>query len=130
MVIQLGHQILDGEAPRLFEGSDRILRDFINIEDVVQANIKACNPKQIGIYNIGTGKPRSFQDIADILQQELGVDLGTEYIPNPYDGYQTHTQADICASKANLGFDPVISLEEGIKAYIPEIKRLHGTDFS
>tara|TARA_B100001093_G_scaffold519145_1_gene606740 strand:+ start:411 stop:1415 length:1005 start_codon:yes stop_codon:yes gene_type:complete len=130
MVIQLGHQILDGEAPRLFEGSDRILRDFINIEDVVQANIKACNPKQNGIYNIGTGKPRSFQDIADILQQELGVDLGTEYIPNPYDGYQTHTQADICTSKTNLGFDPVISLEEGIKAYIPEIKRLHGTDFS
>ena len=130
MVIQLGHQILDGHAPRLFEGSDRILRDFINIEDVLQANIKASNPKQNGIYNVGTGNPRSFQDIADILQQELGVDLGTEYIPNPYDGYQMHTQADISASKANLGFDPVISLEEGIKAYIPDIKRLHGTDMS
>ena len=41
MVIQLGHQILDGKAPKLFAGSDQILRDFINIEDVVQANIKA-----------------------------------------------------------------------------------------
>jgi ADP-L-glycero-D-manno-heptose 6-epimerase len=130
MVIQLGHQILDGYAPRLFEGSDRILRDFINIEDVVQANIKASNPKQNGIYNVGTGNPRSFQDIADILQQELGVDYGTEYIPNPYDGYQMHTQADISDSKVNLGFEPVISLEEGIKAYIPDIKRLHGTDVS
>lgn len=130
MVIQLGHQILDGCAPRLFEGSDRILRDFINIEDVIQANIKASNPKQNGIYNIGTGKPRSFQDIADILQQELGVDLGTEYIPNPYDDYQMYTQADISTSKTNLGFDPTITLEEGIKAYIPEIKRLHGTDIS
>jgi len=130
MVIQLGHQILDGKAPRLFEGSDQILRDFINIEDVVQANIKACNPKQNGVYNVGTGTPRSFQDIADILQTELGTDLGTEYIPNPYGGYQMHTQADISTSKANLGFDPVISLEKGIKAYIPEIKRLHGTDIS
>ena len=46
MVIQLGHQILSGKRPRLFEGSDQILRDFINIEDVVQANIKACNPKK------------------------------------------------------------------------------------
>jgi len=128
MVIQLGHQILDGKAPRLFEGSDQILRDFINIEDVVQANIKACNPKQNGVYNIGTGTPRSFQDISDILQQELGTDLGTEYIPNPYDGYQMHTQADIITSQANLGFEPVISLEKGIKSYIPEIKRLHGTD--
>jgi len=125
-VIQFGHQILDGKAPILFEGSDKILRDFINIEDVIQANIKACNPKQNGTYNVGTGNPRSFQDIADILQKELGTTLGTQYIPNPYDGYQMHTQADITTSQANLGFEPVVSLEEGIKAYVPEIKHLHG----
>ena len=51
MVIQLGHQILDGKAPRLFEGSGQILRDFINIKDVIQANIKACSPKKNGTYN-------------------------------------------------------------------------------
>ena len=130
MVIQLGHQILEGNAPKLFEGSDKILRDFINIQDVLQANIKACKPIKNGVYNVGTGISRSFQDIADILQQELGTNLGTEYIPNPYDGYQMHTQADIRASKVNLGFDPVVSLEEGIKSYIPEIKRLHGSDIS
>ena len=129
-VIQFGHQILDGKAPILFEGSDKILRDFINIEDVIQANIKACNPKQNGTYNVGTGNPRSFQDIADILQKELGTDLGTQYIPNPYNGYQMHTQADISTSQISLGFEPVVSLEEGIKAYIPDIKRLHGTDIS
>jgi ADP-L-glycero-D-manno-heptose 6-epimerase len=128
MVVQLGHQILDGNAPKLFKDSDQILRDFINIEDVVQANIKACNPKKNGTYNVGTGNPRSFQDIADILQTELGTDLGTEYILNPYNGYQMHTQADISTTQANLGFEPVVSLEEGIKAYISEIKRLHGTD--
>ena len=128
MVIQLGHQILDGKAPRLFEGSDQILRDFIYIDDVVQANIKACNPKKNGSYNIGTGIARSFQEIADILQKELGTDLGTEYFPNPYDGYQIDTQANINASKNNLGFEPKVSLEEGIKSYLPEIKRLHGCD--
>ena len=130
MVIQLGHQILDGKAPRLFKGSDQILRDFINIEDVVQANIKACNPKQSGVYNVGTGKPRSFQDIADILQKELGTDLGTEYFPNPYDGYQMHTQADISPTQDCLSFEPKVSLEEGIKAYVPEIRRLHGEPLS
>jgi len=126
MVIQLGHQILDGKAPRLFEGSDQIFRDFIYIDDVVQANIKACNPKQNGTYNVGTSSPRSFQDIADILQTELATDLGTEYIVNPYDGYQIHTQADITTSREYLDFDPITSLEAGIKTYIPEIKRLHG----
>jgi len=41
-----------------------------------------------------------------------------------------HTQADISTSQISLGFEPVVSLEEGIKAYIPDIKRLHGTDIS
>jgi ADP-L-glycero-D-manno-heptose 6-epimerase len=108
----------------LFDGSDKILRDFVNIEDVIQANIKACTPKQNGVYNVGTGKPRSFQDIADILQQELGTNLGTEYFTNPYDGYQMHTQADISESEKYLGYQPKITLEQGIKDYVAEIKRL------
>ena len=128
MVIQLGHQILDGKAPRLFKGSDQILRDFIYIEDVIQANIKACNPNNNGTYNVGTSISRSFQDIADILQKELDTSLGTEYFDNPFDGYQLNTRADIASTKTNLSFEPNFSLEEGIKSYIPEIKRLHGED--
>ena len=127
MVIQLGHQILDGKAPRLFVRSDQIFRDFIFIDDILQAIIKACDPKKNGVYNVGTGISRSFQDLSDILQKKLGVDLGTEYFPNPYDDYQTHTQANISSSIENLGFEPKISLEEGIKKYIPEIKHSHIT---
>ena len=128
MVIQLGHQILDGKSPRLFKGSDQIFRDFIYIDDVLQAIIKSCDPKQNGSYNVGTGISRSFQDIVDILQKNLGTDLGTEYFTNPYDGYQIHTQANISTSIDNLGFEPKVSLEQGIKSYIPEIKRLYGTE--
>jgi len=122
MVIQLGHQILNGHAPRLFEGSDKILRDFIFIDDVVQANIRACESKKNGVYNVGTGNPRSFQDIADILQNELGCDYGTEYFPNPFNGYQMHTQADISLSEEDFNFKPSFSLEKGINQYIPNIK--------
>jgi ADP-L-glycero-D-manno-heptose 6-epimerase len=128
MVIQLGHQILNGNPPRLFEGSDSIFRDFIYIDDVIQANIKACTPKKNGVYNVGSGNPRSFQEIADILQKELCTNYQTEYFPNPYDGYQMHTQADISSSKTNLDFKPIVSLEEGISNYIQDIKRLHGTE--
>ena len=129
MVIQLGHQILDGKPPRLFENSAQISRDFIFIEDVIQANIKACNSSQNGTYNVGTGISRNFQEIADILQKELGTDLGTDYFPNPYSGYQLHTQAEILPSKQYLGFEPMFSLERGIKTYIPEIRSLHGESF-
>ena len=130
MIIQLGHQILDGKAPRLFVGSDKIFRDFIYIDDILQAIIKACDPKKNGTYNVGTGISRSFQDIADILQNELNTNFGTDYFPNPYDGYQTRTQANITSSINNLGFAPKVSLEQGIKSYISEIKNLHGTEIS
>ena len=130
MVIQLGHQILDGKSPRLFYNSNQILRDFIYIDDVIQANIKACSPKENGTYNVGTGNPRNFQEVADILQKELNTNLGTDYFTNPYIGYQMNTRADIKLTKENLGFKPNFSLEKGIKAYIPEILRMHGNDIS
>ena len=125
-VIQFGHQILAGNTPKLFEGSDKILRDFIYIEDVIQANIKAATPKKSGVYNVGTGKARSFQDIADILQKELGTNLGTNYIPNPYIGqYQFHTEANIEDTKTYLDYEPKYEMEDGIKDYIKEIKRIY-----
>jgi ADP-L-glycero-D-manno-heptose 6-epimerase len=129
MVVQFGHQILKGLTPKLFEKSDEILRDFVYIEDVIQANIKATNPKQSGVYNVGTGKARSFEDIVNILQKELGIDNGKEYIPNPFIGqYQFFTQANIDLTKENLNYEPQFEMEEGIKAYIPEIKRLFETE--
>lgn len=125
MVVQFGHQVLSKKVPKLFEGSDAILRDFIYIEDVIQANIKAMNPKESGVYNVGTGKARSFQAIVDILQKELDIDLGCEYIPNPYVGsYQFHTEADIEPTKRGLDYAPRFELEDGIRAYVPEIRRL------
>ena len=125
-ILQFAHQILAGKTPKLFEGSDKILRDFIYIEDVIQANIKACSPIKSCVVNVGTGKARSFQSISDILQKELNTNYGTDYIPNPFIGqYQFHTQANIEDSQAFIDYKPRFSLEEGIKSYIPEIKRLY-----
>lgn len=125
MVVQFAHQILKGLTPKLFEGSDKILRDFIYIDDIIQANILATNPKKSGIYNVGTGKARSFEDIVNILQNELEINNGKEYMPNPYVGsYQFFTQANIETTQKYLDYEPRFSMEDGIKAYIPEIKRL------
>ena len=125
MVVQFGHQLLSGKNPRLFEDSDKIVRDFIYIEDIVQANILAMHPKESGVFNVGTGKARSFQSIVDTLQSELGTSYPCEYIPNPFIGrYQFHTEADIQSTRDILGYAPRFELEEGIGAYVPEIKRL------
>ena len=126
MVLQFGLQILSGENPRLFEGSDKIKRDFVFVDDVVQANIKACTPKKSGVYNVGTGKARSFKDIVDILCDELGIYPTYEYIPNPYvKQYQFFTEADIELTKEFLGYEPKFSLEEGIKADIGYIQKIY-----
>ena len=130
MILQFALQMLAGNNPKLFDGSDKIMRDFIYIDDVIQANIKASLSQNSGIYNVGTGKARSFQDIVDILQQELGTNLKCEYIPNPFVGqYQFFTEADITNTKEKLAYEPKYSLEDGIKAYIPEIKRIYQTEF-
>jgi len=128
MVIQLGHQILDGKPPVLFEKSDEIFRDFVYIDDVIQANINACFSNRSGVYNVGSGLPRSFQEISDILQIELSTNLGNKYIDNPFTGYQFHTQADISLTKKFLNYSPKFSLEDGIKDYIPKIVKLHNQE--
>ncbi len=126
MVLQFGLQLLAAKNPKLFVDSDKIFRDFIYIEDIIQANIKAMNPKKSGIYNVGTAKARSFQDIVDILQAELQTDLECEYIANPYVGsYQFHTQADITTTRDALGYEPAYEMEDAIRAYVDEIKRVY-----
>lgn len=131
MVVQFGHQLLSGKNPKLFENSDKIVRDFIYIEDIIQANILAMHPKESGVFNVGTGKARSFQSMVDILQKELGTSFACEYIPNPFVGrYQFHTEADIESTKAVLGYTPRFEFEEGIAAYVPEIKRLFAEELS
>jgi ADP-L-glycero-D-manno-heptose 6-epimerase len=129
MIIQFGHQILKGLTPKLFENSDKILRDFIYIEDVIQANVKACNPKKSAIVNVGTGVARSFEDIVNILQKELDIQNGKEYIKNPFVGsYQFFTQANIDATKQIINYEPKFTLEKGIKSYILEIKRIYESE--
>jgi ADP-L-glycero-D-manno-heptose 6-epimerase len=131
MVVQFGHQLLSGKNPKLFENSDKIVRDFIYIEDIVQANILAASPRESGVFNVGTGNARSFQSMVDILQSELGTSYVCEYVPNPYIGrYQFHTEADIQTSRDVLGYEPRFSFEEGIAAYVPEIKRLFAEELS
>jgi ADP-L-glycero-D-manno-heptose 6-epimerase len=125
MILQFGLQLLKGENAKLFEGSDKIKRDFIYVKDIVQANIKATQAKS-GVYNVGTGIARSFQDIVDILKKELNIERVDKYIPNPFAAqYQYFTQANIENTEKELGYAPRFSLEEGIKSYIPEIKKIY-----
>ncbi|MCB1220069.1 MAG: ADP-glyceromanno-heptose 6-epimerase [Planctomycetales bacterium] len=117
MVFQLYRQMKAGQRPRVFETGQH-LRDFVYVDDVVAGTMLAAT-SEAGIYNIGSGKARSFNDIIAILNECLGTDLEPEYIPNPYIAfYQNHTEADISRSKKKLGYEPQYGLKKGIRAYV------------
>lgn len=122
MILQLGLQIIKNKKIKLFEFGEQ-LRDFVYIKDVIQANIRALEALDSGIYNVGSGKARSFNDIVNALREHLG-DFEIEYIKNPYKFYQNHTQADISSTKISLFYEPRYSLEDGIEDYIDEIKKI------
>jgi ADP-L-glycero-D-manno-heptose 6-epimerase len=123
MILQLGLQALKNKSVRLFRSGEQ-KRDFVYIEDVVQANVRALPAKQNGVYNVGSGMARSFNDIIGILKNEFG-DFETEYIDNPYTFYQEHTEADISCTQRWLGYQPNYSLEKGIKCYAKAIRELY-----
>ncbi len=123
MILQLGLKLLRGDAPKLFKWGEQ-KRDFVYIEDVVQANIKALEATKSGVYNVGGGVARQYNELFGALTTSIGVERQIEYIDNPFKFFQNHTEADISQTREYLGYEPRFTLEEGIKAYADEIKAI------
>lgn len=120
MILQLAKQAIENKSARLFKYGEQS-RDFVYIKDVVEANILAIEGKS-GIYNIGSGISRSFNDIIKILEISLDKKIQVEYFDNPHAFYQNNTCSDLNNSKIGLGYIPNYTLEEGIMEYVKEIK--------
>ena len=114
-------QIIDEHANAkvgLFPESDKILRDFIYVQDVVDASLYLMNARVSGIFNVGTGVARSFQEVVDIIEEFTGCALTTSAClePNPKT-YQRYTCADISKLRAAGYVQPMIPLEKGLARY-------------
>ena len=129
---------------RLFEGSGGYAngeqqRDFISVEDVVKVNLHFLDhPDQSGIFNVGTGRAQTFNDVAvatvnacRAAQGEAALSLAQlrelgilEYIdfPEALKGkYQNFTQADISNLRA-AGYDaPLLTVEQGCARYVANL---------
>ncbi len=117
MAFQLYKQISEGKAPRVFKWGDQY-RDFIYVKDVVAANWKAFEYEGSGVFNVGTGRKTSFNEIIAALNKILGATKATEYIDNPYTFYQDATLADMSHSEKDLGFKAAFTPEQGIADYV------------
>jgi len=118
------------------------LRDFIYVNDVVAvcywfmerwaSGVKSTEPAvlspQSGLYNLGTGKARSFNDLVSAIFTALGKKPNIEYVDTPADirdKYQYFTEADMNKLR-NAGYkDEFYSLEKGVESYVKNFLREH-----
>jgi ADP-L-glycero-D-manno-heptose 6-epimerase len=100
------------------------IRDFIYVKDVVQICVWLMQHQPAsGLYNTGTGKARTFNDLVNAIFDTLHLPANIQYIDTPLDirdKYQYFTEADMHKLIA-AGYDkPFYSLEEGVKEYVSE----------
>jgi ADP-L-glycero-D-manno-heptose 6-epimerase len=117
--------ITRGEKIELFNGSQDIIRDFIYVSDAAAVTLFFLQNNMSGIFNVGTGTPTSFLDVAELCVKAAEADTEIHMIPFPEhmaDGYQRHTQADITKLRVAGWTSPFTSLEAGIKDYWQRFK--------
>jgi ADP-L-glycero-D-manno-heptose 6-epimerase len=106
--------------PEYKDGEQR--RDFLYVKDAVAMTLHlAAEPAANGIFNIGSGKARTWNELARAVFAALGRDPSIEYIDMPVtirDKYQYFTQADV-HKLLTTGYDqPITSLEDAVRDYV------------
>ena len=112
-------QLLSGEQPTI-NGDGKQSRDFTYIENVIEANLKAClAPAEADgeAYNIAYGGREYLIDIYNGLTRALGVDIQPIFGPDRA-GDIKHSNADISKARRLLGYDPQWDFQRGIAAAI------------
>jgi UDP-glucose 4-epimerase len=100
------------------DGSQK--RDFIYVTDVVEALILATKIKGFDVFNVGTGKNYSLNEIIQKINTAMGKSIKPKYIPMPIKNYVMETLADTKKSEEKLGFKAKIDVDKGIMLQIKE----------
>ncbi len=124
------NQIRDAGKVKLFEGSDGYAdgeqrRDFVHVSDAVAVNLWFLEERnKSGIFNLGTGKSHSFNEVARAVIKAEGKGV-IEYIPFPdhlRGRYQSFTEADMSALHAAGYTQPFKNIEQGVGAYMDQFQ--------
>ncbi len=107
--------LLDGGQPVVF-GDGEQSRDFTYVENVVQANLLACEAPAVSgrVINIGTGGRFTLNQTLELLAKISGKPASPKYDP-PREGDIRHSQADISLAHSSLGYAPQVGFEEGLR---------------
>lgn len=123
MVYQMCRKATDGETLKLFKWGEQS-RDWVSVDDVVDANVKCLDYEKSDVFNIGSGVSTSMNDIVKGIKEATGKDIGVEYIDNPYESaYQPFTLACMDKARREMGFIPKVGINEGISRMAEEMKK-------
>ena len=112
-------RLLNGNRPLVFEDG-RQMRDFVNIHDIVQANLLAMDSSGADgmALNVGSGEPISIREVAATLGDALQSDATPELTGKYRAGDIRHCFADISAARKYLGYAPRVRFAEGVKELV------------
>jgi UDP-glucose 4-epimerase len=104
------------DEPLIVHGDGEQSRDFTYVDNVVQANLKACTAPGVGgeVFNIACDTRYSVLDIAHTIESLLGRKVKIQHTP-PRAGDVRHTQASIEKAQRLLGYNPTVGFEEGMR---------------
>jgi UDP-glucose 4-epimerase len=112
-VTHFAHRALAGEPVRIF-GDGSVMRDYLYIEDAVDALMRAGANTVQGSFNIGTGIGHSLNQVADTIVAEIGGDLVIERLdPRPFD--VPISILDASRAREALGWEPRVMFQDGIR---------------
>ncbi len=130
VVCKLHPQVMAGATAKLFRSHKEGFedggqsRDFIYVDDCVSVMLWLYeNPQVSGLFNVGTGKARSFRDLAEATFAAAGVKPKISFIDMPVnlrEKYQYFTQADTLKLRDAGYTRPFIELEEGVGKYVTD----------
>ena len=104
-----------GRAPTIF-GDGLQTRDFVYVENVVQALILAAEARRVGkVYNIGNGQSSTLLDLVRHLNELLASKIEPKFEPSR-PGDIRHSAADISRARRDLAYEPRVSFREGLAA--------------
>jgi len=113
-VSQFADKIADGESPVLW-GDGSQTRDFTHVDDIVRGLVTIAEHELAGVYNLGTGRSYSFNEMVEMINDALGTEVEPTYEPIPIENYVHDTCADISKVRDATGWEPEISFEEGVQ---------------
>lgn len=122
-------RLLNNQPPMVFEDGKQG-RDFVHVRDIVQANLRALDTDRADYQalNIGTGQSISIREISRLLAKGLGKNIEPEIVGKYREGDIRHCVADISRARDLLGYEPQISLKQGMPELLDWVRQQHAAD--